>query len=412
MNRLLSSFKSLPMQLLFCVTVGFVLAPHLDIFFIQLFYTLSIGFIDVLMTILPVIIFIYIFCSMVGLDRRSPLFVGLILGSVTLSNLLALFTAYGVGLMVLPMISIPNVADILQNTQGKVDPLWAFRLPKFLSTDKAMFAGFLVGIMASFLPTKSVLKEKLIHHAIKARDGVTMGLQKTFIPLLPLYIAGFCLKLSYEKSILFLLEYYAPVFLLSLGVVFTYVGLLYAVASGFNGKRMVQLIRNMIPAGLTAFSTMSSAATLPVTLKSTVKNIHSQEHTNLVVPATANIHMLGDDITIVLMAMALLIMDGQSMPGLVTFIFFAGAFSFAKLSCVGIPGASVLVILPVLEEFLGFNATMISIVTTIYVLQDSFGTCSNVMGNGAFAVLLDKLFGWCNLKKIPQPQEEKEVLAA
>jgi Na+/H+-dicarboxylate symporter len=415
MYRLFAALKSLPVQLLVCVGCGFIFAPHLNIFVVQLFYSLSTSFIDILMTVLPGIIFIYIFCSIVALDRRSPIYIGLVLGSVTLSNMVALMTAYGVSLTLLPYISIPNVSDLLTTSQSSVTTLWDYRLPKFLGTDRAMLIGFVMGLIVSFLPTTSAIKQGVIRYSLQARDKVTHGLQKTFIPLLPLYITGFCLKLSYERSISFLFEYYAPVFILSLGVILVYLGGMYACAGGFKVKRVVQLIHNMAPAGLTAFTTMSSAATLPVTLKSTIKNTGHEAHTNLVVPTTANIHMVGDDLTIVITAMTLLTMNGQPFPDFQTFLLFAGAFCFAKLSCVGIPGASVLVILPVLEEFLGFNSTLISLVTTIYILQDPFGTCANVMSNGAFAVMVNKLFGWIKLTKplpVKQNTDSTEVLAA
>ena len=147
----------------------------------------------------------------------------------------------------------------------------------------------------------------------------------------------------------------------------------------------------MAPAGLTGFSTMSSAMTMPVTLTCTEETTKDRHFTDLIIPSTANIHMLGDDLTIVMTALSLLAISGHSHPDLLTFIPFVLAFCLAKLSCVGIPGASVLVVLPVLQNFLGFTPEMISVLTTIYILQDSFGTAANVMGNGAFALLIQRI---------------------
>ena len=102
--------------------------------------------------------------------------------------------------------------------------------------------------------------------------------------------------------------------------------------------------------------------------------------------------MLGDDLTLVITSMTLLSLFGMPWPDAAAIIPFVIAFSLAKLSCVGVPGASVLVILPALQNYLGFTPEMVSIVTTLYVLQDSFGTAANVMGNGAFALIIQKLF--------------------
>ena len=154
----------------------------------------------------------------------------------------------------------------------------------------------------------------------------------------------------------------------------------------------------MLPATLTGFSTMSSSATLPVTLRCAKKITRDEEFTNLCVPATSNIHMIGDDLSIVMTAMTLLTLFGMPWPDVAGFLPFALAFSFAKLSCVGIPGASVLVILPVLQSHLNFTPEMITCATTIYVLQDPFGTASNVLGNGGFALILQKVYTRFNPK--------------
>jgi Na+/H+-dicarboxylate symporter len=280
-----------------------------------------------------------------------------------------------------------------------MEPLWSYKLPKCLGTDKALLLGFILGVTLSFLPSASSFKETLIAGSLKIREKLTWILQSLFIPFLPLYIFGFCLKLSHEKTLLFLLCHYTQVFLLSVGVVVTYLALLYTVAGRFKKEKIFALFKTMLPAGIVGFSTMSSAAALPMTLKATEKNTEDKNYTQLVVPATSNIHMLGDDLTIILTALTLLLMGGQAFPDLGTFGLFALAFCFAKLSCVGIPGASVLVILPVLEQFLGFTNSMISMLTTIYILQDPLGTFTNVMGNGAFAVLLRRGFEKCGLLK-------------
>jgi len=401
MSHLFSFLKSLPVQLVLGVLFSVFFGHCLDLFTIRFFFSLSNLFVDGLMVFLPFIVFVYIFCSIVGLDRRSPIFVTLLLGGVTLSNLTALFTAYGISFVCLPFIDIPHVSALLNETHSAVTPLWHISVPKLFGTDKALLFGALSGMIISFLSPVSRLKLTVMDKSLKIRDHLTQLLQKLFIPLLPLYILGFSLKISYDGSLLFLLSHYTHVFLLSLAVVLGYLTLLYTLASGLNWHKFVELIQNMLPAGIAGFSTMSSAAAMPVTLVSTEQNTNDKELTNLVIPATSNIHMLGDDLTIVLTAMTLLLMNGQSMPDLSTFLVFSGAFCLAKLSCVGIPGASVLVILPVLEQFLGFNPTMIGMLTAIYILQDPIGTFTNVMGNGAFAMMMQRAFKVLNFKKMP-----------
>ena len=111
----------------------------------------------------------------------------------------------------------------------------------------------------------------------------------------------------------------------------------------------------------------------------------------LLVPATGNIHMVGDCLTVTIAALALTMIFGKPWPDAGQFFSFSIGFLVARLSGVGVPAGSLLVVLPVIERSFGFSPEMISLLTTIYVLQDSFGTASNVMGNGAFALFGKKL---------------------
>jgi len=157
----------------------------------------------------------------------------------------------------------------------------------------------------------------------------------------------------------------------------------------------------MLPAGVVGFSTMSGAVTIPVTIDCTEKNVQHPALAHMVIPTTSNMHMLGDDITITLTAFTLLIVNGMSLPSFSDFLPYILWFCVAKLACVGIAGASLLVILPVLKEHLGFSSEMVSLITTLYVLHDPFGTFHNVMGNGAFAIGVERVFGKFGLLKHP-----------
>jgi Na+/H+-dicarboxylate symporter len=265
-------------------------------------------------------------------------------------------------------------------------------LPQYIGVEKAMLLGMLLGIGANLLPKANASKIVITRLAIILSNLVSKFLSSIFIPLLPIYVFGFCLKLSFDHALIHLFYQYGQIFLFSLVIVLVYLVALYIIGAGGNFKLAISNIKMMLPAGLTAFSTMSSAATMPLTLSCAEKIAEDKNFVDLTIPSTANIHMLGDDLTIVITSMTLLSVFGMSWPDLSHFIPFAFAFSLAKLSCVGIPGASVLVILPVLQGYLGFTPEMISILTIIYTLQDPFGTAANVMGNGAFAVLLEKIF--------------------
>nr|WP_269077747.1 cation:dicarboxylase symporter family transporter [Rickettsia felis] len=64
----------------------------------------------------------------------------------------------------------------------------------------------------------------------------------------------------------------------------------------------------------------------------------------------------------------------------------------AKFSVAAIPGGGIIVMLPILEQYLGFNTNMMSLITALYILFDPVITCANVLGNSAFVKLIDNIY--------------------
>ena len=52
-----------------------------------------------------------------------------------------------------------------------------------------------------------------------------------------------------------------------------------------------------------------------------------------------------------------------------------------------------------LESMLGFNQTQIALMIALYLTTDSIGTACNITGDGAIAIVVDKIFGSSKRKK-------------
>jgi Na+/H+-dicarboxylate symporter len=146
----------------------------------------------------------------------------------------------------------------------------------------------------------------------------------------------------------------------------------------------------MLPAVISGFTTMSSAASMPLTIIGVENNAKNKEVARVVVPSTVNIHLIGDCFAIPIFAYAILKSFGMSEPTLMNYLIFTFYFVLAKFSVAAIPGGGIIVMLPILERYLGFNAEMMSLITALYILFDPVITCANVLGNGAFALLIDR----------------------
>jgi Na+/H+-dicarboxylate symporter len=55
--------------------------------------------------------------------------------------------------------------------------------------------------------------------------------------------------------------------------------------------------------------------------------------------------------------------------------------------------------LPILEKHLGFNGDMMSLITALYILFDPVITFGNVLGNGAFAKGIDRIYSFVSKNK-------------
>jgi Na+/H+-dicarboxylate symporter len=217
-------------------------------------------------------------------------------------------------------------------------------------------------------------------------------LQKLFIPVIPLFILGFILKLQYDGVLVSLFCNYAFIFMAIFITQFTYIVFLYGVSSYFNIKQWVKYIKTMLPAGITGFTTMSSAATLPVTLLATEKNTESVHIPRLVVPITVNVHLIGDCIAIPILGLAIMRSFNLGLPDLHTYFIFACYFVLAKFAVAAVPGGGIIVMAPILERQLGFNSEMISLITALYIMLDPITTSVNVMGNGSFSIIMRNIF--------------------
>ena len=124
-----------------------------------------------------------------------------------------------------------------------------------------------------------------------------------------------------------------------------------------------------MPAYITALGTSSSAATIPVTLESTLSNGVRNSIASFAVPLCATINLSGSMLKIVACSLAV-----------------------AMVAAPGVPGGAIMTALAPLSAVLGFSQETNALMIALYIVMDSFGTATNVTGDGAIAVILDKIY--------------------
>jgi Na+/H+-dicarboxylate symporter len=86
-----------------------------------------------------------------------------------------------------------------------------------------------------------------------------------------------------------------------------------------------------------------------------------------VIPATVNIHLIGDCFAIPILAFAIIKSFGLIEPSFWAIRYFALYFVLAKFSVAAVPGGGIYVMLPILESQLGFSGQMSTIITALYI---------------------------------------------
>jgi Na+/H+-dicarboxylate symporter len=381
-------FTKMPFILVTIILATILLDPIIPFVFKQTFYSLSLTIKSIIIFLLPFIIFGLLFKAVVMLSNSTIKIIGLILILICVSNFIATFLSYYMGMLVYNL----DLSVITPKESNGLTTLWSINLPQLIANDKAMFSGIIMGIIASKLaPIKSMIIGKKMELYIGKLFAV-------FTYFIPLFVIGFVMKLQYDDSISILVKNYADVFLLIIFAQFGYIAFVYFALNNFRFKDFLINIKNMLPAAISGFSTMSSAVSMPLTIIGVENNIKDKDIALSVVPATVNVHLIGDCFAIPIFAYTILKSYGMAEPSLLSYLIFACYFVIAKFSVAAVPGGGIIMMLPILEHYLGFNAEMLSLITALYILFDPIITCANVLGNGAFAQMFDRLVGKFNLK--------------
>ena len=223
------------------------------------------------------------------------------------------------------------------------------------------------------------------------KEVISITISKILIPLLPLYIFGVFLNMTHSGQAYHIMLVFAQIIIV-IFILHVFILLYqYVIAGAFAGKNPLRLLAKMVPAYLTALGTSSSAATIPVTLKQTIKNGVQEEIAGFVIPLNATIHLSGSAMKITACALAICLLEGLPHDPLL-FMNFILMLSIMMVAAPGVPGGAVMAALAPLASILGFDSEQQALMIALYIAMDSFGTACNVTGDGAIAVIIDRFF--------------------
>ncbi|NBV40298.1 hypothetical protein EBR77_00470 [bacterium] len=330
------------LKLVYTIILSYAIAQWMPFEALQYIYTVSFLIKELLSFALPFIVFIFVSAGILSFKKNAPLILAVLLSYIFLSNMATAFFTYFISLKIVPYILTDlSAVNIIQ--QDLITPLYTLPLSAPLRTEQMMLAAFIIGI---FLSIFSFPKADAFF--IQLKNKTAQFLNTLFIPLLPIYILGFVSKMHYEGNMYTLFSSYGKAFILIIVLQWIVIPALFFIAAGFSMRRAWEYIQNALPAYLTAFSSMSSTATLPVSIPAAQKNGVHKSLAEVAMPILANIHLLGDCITTPILALVTLGIFTGSLPSIEVFTVFILNFSVYMLAAAGIPGGGIIAMYPIL----------------------------------------------------------------
>lgn len=374
-------FRKMPFILLAMIISAAAVNSILPLSLKSFLYAISLSLKEVIVFFLPALIFGLLFKTAVQLSRQASKLILFLLMGVCLSNFSSTLLSYNFGMIAYSFdLSIASPVE-----SNSLSPSWLIFFPKIIGNDLAMFSGLSLGVLLG--RWKPYVAEKITPYF----DKIISIILKIFLYLIPLFILGFVIKITHDDVLFHILENYTVVFTLVACAVFSYIAFIYLAANSFSFWGFLNSLKNMLPAAIAGLGSMSSAASMPLTILGTERNSKNPALASSIIPATVNIHLVGDCFAIPIFAFAVLKNFGSPEPAFLDYLIFASYFVLAKFSVAAVPGGGILVMLPILESNLGFNAEMLSLITALYILFDPIITSANILGNGGFAMVADRL---------------------
>ncbi len=384
--------KRIKMSLLLKIVIAILLGIGCSYFFpealARVFVTFNSLFGNFLNFIIPLLILGLVAPGIAELGKGA----GKMLGVTTLlaygSTVLAGYFSYGVCNFAYPLILEKGSfasSEALTAAEG-LEPYFVIDMPPLFGVMSALILSFVLGLALASVKGnafRTVLNE--------FREVIMLVIRKVIIPLLPLYIFGIFLKMGVEGTVMMIIGLFLKVIIVIFILHVLLLLLQFCIAGGVAGKNPLKCLKNMLPAYMTALGTQSSAATIPVTLAQAKKNGVRAEVADFVIPLCGTIHLSGSTLKIVACAFAISFMTGMpSGIGLYTeFIFMLG---IAMVAAPGVPGGAIMASIGIIGSILGFDEDMQGLMIALYIAMDSFGTACNVTGDGAIALIVDRIF--------------------
>lgn len=375
-------------KVLIAIALGVACSYFFPLWLTKVFVTFNGLFGNFLNFIIPLIILGLVAPGIAELGKGAGKLLLITVAIAYGSTIFAGYFSYFTCRLTYPMILSPDpgFAKLAQSSAASIVPFFNIEMQPVFGVMTALILAFVLG-----LGTAVVNGNAMLEVLKDFKNIVDWVIKKAIIPLLPLFIFGIFLKLSAEGQVGTIMKLFIKVIVIIFIMHVLLLLIQFFVAGAITKKNPFKALLTMLPAYFTALGTQSSAATIPVTLAQAKKNGVKAEIADFTVPLCATIHLSGSTLKITACAYAIMFMLGMPAgTGLFTgFIFMLG---ITMVAAPGVPGGAIMAALGVLASILGFDQTLQALMIALYITMDSFGTACNVTGDGAIALIVNKIY--------------------
>jgi Na+/H+-dicarboxylate symporter len=304
---------------------------------------------------------------------------------IFLSNFIAVY--FGYSFFQISSGLLDSAADVPAEPFHELTPLYLIPNIQIISNSTGLVLGFILGIMLGIYPQTHTIN-LLVHMQTFASNM----LKFLILPLLPLLILGFAVKIQHDGVLETSASGYGRILLNFFLAQLCYIIIALVIISGFRIKNFIYILGKIVPASITGFSTFSSAATMPVTIACTEKILDDKSIAKSFIPATVNIHLVGTAIGMNVIILSCLSLYGMPIPSYLEFLPFAFYFVIMMFAVVGVPGGSIFTIAPLIEQYLGVGPEAIALITALVLLFDPIDTSFNITANAILAKFFERFY--------------------
>lgn len=367
------------------IIVGLILGSVAPSWINRIFVTFSSIFGNFLGFIIPLLILGFVTAGIAELGTGAGKLLGITVGIAYGFTLISGFAAYFVASTLLPTIITPDTASGITEAKAALEPYFTVQMPAIMQVVSALILAFILGLGISAINNEPLRK---------AADGfqkiITKVIENIVIPLLPYYIVGVFVNMTYTGQVATVFSVFWKVFLIVIAMHLVIIVFQFAVGCSISKKNLFKSLRIQVTGYMTALGTQSSAATIPVNLQCSERMNISKGIREFVIPLCATTHMSGSTITLTTCAMSVMLLNGYPIE-LNLFAGFIAMLGITIVAAPGVPGGAVMASLGLLELILGFTEPMLALMIALYIAQDSFGTACNVSGDQAVAMIVDTI---------------------